>query len=145
MKYMLKIALLTSLVAVFSTPALAQSSEPDRADTPPSHTFVKKRYNIDGTWDISKVNGLYVLNFHDDFKTKGGPDLKVFLSKKPLAALNGSNVTPISVKLGVLKSNHGAQSYTISPQINLSEYKSIVIHCEVYSILWGGFDIAENL
>ena len=46
--------------------------------------WVSKQYSIQGGWEISQKNGQTVIRFSDDFKTKAGPDLKVFLSKKEI-------------------------------------------------------------
>ncbi|RKQ71346.1 electron transfer DM13 [Litorimonas taeanensis] len=105
------------------------------------HKFEKKRYKIDGTAMLSKSENGYEIQFSDDFKTKGGPDLKVYLSKKPVSELEGETVDQTSVKIGVLKSKKGQQSYIIPDTIDLSDYESVVIHCEAFSVLWGGFDI----
>lgn len=146
MKNLFKIALFTGAIALLSSVAVAQSSYgsgstayDSKATT--SASFVKKRYNISGTWSVTEQNGQKVIEFNDDFKTKGGPDLKVFLSSNSVSELTGKSVTGSSLKLSVLKSNKGAQSYIIPADVNLSDYKSVVIHCEAYSVLWGGFDL----
>ena len=105
------------------------------------HSFVKKRYKIKGTAKIETVDNQTKIVLSDDFKTKNGPDLKVFLTKKPISDLSGDEVVSQGLKLSVLKSNKGAQSYIIPADVDLSEYESIVIHCEAYTVLWGGFDL----
>lgn len=144
MKIILKIAIITGAVALLSTDITAQTS--NAANTEPSATssFVKKRYNIKGTWSVTEKEGKNVITFHDDFKTKGGPDLKIYLSSKSLSELESADVESSSVKLSVLKSNRGAQSYILPEDVKLSDYKSVVIHCEAFSVLWGGFDIAKT-
>jgi len=106
-----------------------------------TQNFTKKRYSIKGTWSVSEVDGQSVITFNDDFKTKGGPDLKLFLSSEKVKDLDSGTVEPTSVKLSVLKSNNGAQRYIIPDDIDLTQYKSVVIHCEAFSVLWGGFDL----
>jgi hypothetical protein len=103
--------------------------------------FIKKRYSIDGTAQILKTNTGIDIEFSEDFKTKGGPDLKIYLSKKNLSELSNESVDGSSLKIGVLKSKKGAQSYTLPENISLSDYKSVIIHCEAFSVLWGGFDL----
>jgi len=125
-----------------STTALAQTSYGSGASKAEARaTFVKKRYTIKGTWNVTEENGQNVIRFNDDFKTKGGPDLKVYLSPNSVSNLNSKSVEGSSLKLSVLKSNKGAQSYIIPAGVNLSDYKSVVIHCEAFSVLWGGFDL----
>ena len=144
MKTILKIALALGATTLFSTEVWAQSSYAPGSKAPAEASFIKKRYNIKGTWKIIQQNGQNVIQFNDDFKTKGGPDLKVFLSSSSISNLDGSSVENTSLKLGILKSKKGAQSYIIPQDVNLSDYKSVVIHCEAFSVLWGGFDIAKT-
>jgi len=144
MKTIFKLALLAGTIALFSPDIWAQSSYGSSTEAPAESTFVKKRYNIKGTWNVSEQNGQKVIQFNDDFKTKGGPDLKLYLSSKTLSELESDDVESTSLKLSVLKSNRGAQSYIIPEDVTLSDYKSVVIHCEAFSVLWGGFDIATT-
>lgn len=109
----------------------------------PSGTFQKKRYSIKGDWEIVKVNGKDAIRFSDNFKTKSGPDLKIFLSKSSVDTLSGKTVQNNAVKISVLKSNKGGQTYELPEGVSLDDYKSVLIHCEAYSVLWGGFDIPE--
>lgn len=118
---------------LFSAPALAQ----DGTDK----TFVQKRYKIEGTAKIVEQDGATHLVLSEDFKTKSGPDLKVYLTKKPIASLTSEDVATDSTKIGVLRSNKGAQTYILPTDLNLSDYESVVIHCEAFTVLWGGFDL----
>jgi len=141
MKNILRITLLSGAIALLSSSAWAQSPYGSGSESPSAASFVKKRYNIKGTWNLTEENGQKVIRFNDDFKTKGGPDLKIFLSPHSIAELDSGNVENTSLKLSVLKSTRGAQSYIIPATVNLSDYKSVVIHCEAFSVLWGGFDL----
>jgi len=103
--------------------------------------FVKKRYTIHGSAEIETSDGITRIIFSDDFKTKNGPDLKVYLSKIPLTELSEKDVDDDALRVSVLKSHKGSQSYTLPANIVISEYKSVVIQCEAYAVLWGGFDL----
>lgn len=109
----------------------------DGADKP----FVKKRYSIHGSAKVEAMDGQKHLIFSEDFKTKNGPDLKVYLSKRSLDSLSAQDVDNSAIRLSVLKSHKGAQSYIIPENIDLDEYESVVIQCEAYSVLWGGFEL----
>ena len=109
----------------------------DSAEKP----FVKKRYSIQGSAKVEMVEGQPQLVFSEDFKTKNGPDLKVYLSTLPIDDLTAATVNESSIRLSVLKSNKGNQSYSIPADIDLSEYQSVIIHCQAYNVLWGGFDL----
>jgi len=104
----------------------------------PSGDFVKKKKSIKGSWSIVQENGQTIIRFADDFKTKNGPDLKIFLSPQTIQSVNGKTATTGSINLGVLKSTKGTQDYLVPAGVNLSDFNSVLIHCEAYSILWGG-------
>ena len=130
---MLKHVFLISGLLLLPTAAFAG----DMAEKP----FVKKRYSIGGSAVVETFEDNTKLVFSEDFKTKNGPDLKVYLSKIPLSELSEKDVDGNAVRLSVLKSHKGSQSYVIPPNIDISDYQSVVIQCEAYSVLWGGFDL----
>ena len=99
--------------------------------------WTKKGYPIAGTWQIVEEGGRKLVVLDDAFKTKNAPDLKIFLSPKPVAELDNRNATQGSVLVGPLQSAQGAQKLAIPPGTNLGSYRSILIHCEKYSKLWG--------
>jgi len=118
------------------TPAEAQSST--SAKSFQNQRFFKKKYKINGTWTLVKLNTKTLIRFSGDFKTKNGPDLKVFLSPKSEADVNGKNALEGALKLGVLTNNRGAQEYEIPAGTDLSQFSTVLVHCEAYSVLWGG-------
>ena len=134
------ICLAAVLIAGIAAPVLSQESAKSIA-AEAANTFVKKRYTIHGDWAVRKEAGKTVIAFDENFKTKGGPDLKVFLSPKPVDTLTGQTALNEAVYLGVLKSNKGAQEYSVPADIDLSQYESLIIQCEAFSVLWGGFDL----
>ena len=130
--------------ATFAATQLSLASETNPVSSSATHSFVKKKYSIKGGWNIGTIDGQTVINFDEGFRTKSGPDLKVYLSKSKLSELTNDKVESSSTKLSVLKANKGQQSYIIPAEIDLNEFQSVVIHCEAFSVLWGGFDIASN-
>lgn len=112
--------------------------------TEASGTFVKKRYNVKGQWKwVAAGEGKHAIRFDDNFKTKSGPDLKVYLSPASVGDATGKTATDGAINIGVLKSSTGEQTYHIPDGVDLTKYKSVLIQCEAYSVLWGGFDIPE--
>ena len=137
------ICLAAVLIVGIAAPVLSQDSvAPIKAAT--TDTFVKKRYTIHGDWTVKTDNGETVIAFDENFKTKGGPDLKVFLSPKPIDTLSGQTALNEALYLGVLKSNKGAQTYKVPADVDLSNFESLIIQCEAYSVLWGGFDLPSG-
>lgn len=130
------------LLTTFQYPVLssAQTSEQEQSTQlkVKPRPFFKKKRKIRGTWKIIESNNVTRILFSEDFKTKNGPDLKVFLSPVSYQDVNGENAIYEAVNLGILKSNKGSQSYIIPESINLKDFSTILIHCEAYEKLWGG-------
>lgn len=61
----------------------------------------------------------------DGFSISDGPDLKVYLSKSdtPTEFVNLGNLVPTAI-------------YSIPQQVNLNEYKYVLIHCQQYNHLF---------
>lgn len=130
------------LLGVNSDVSFAQGKNlSDESTFSSNRSFVKRHYSISGNATLVETETGTKIVFSDDFETRSGPDLKVYLSKLPLSQLKDKNVDDNSLKIGVLKSKQGAQSYSLPKGVSLTEYKSVVIHCEAFSKLWGGFDI----
>jgi len=51
----------------------------------------------------------------------------------------------MTLRLGLIDSVKGRQEYVVPADINLADFESILIHCEQYNILWGGFDIPDEV
>ena len=100
-------------------------------------TWIKKRAKVTGTYEIVERDGSRFIRLFDDFQTKEGPDLKLVLS--PLTPENATSKTALDGALIIheLKSHKGAQEFEIPEGTEFSKYKSLLIHCEKYSKLWG--------
>lgn len=103
-----------------------------------SGSWTRQEQKIAGSWSIVEENGRLRLRLSDDFKTKSGPDLKIFLSRGDLDSITGKNATQDAVLVAPLGSSKGGQSYAIPGGVDLSQFKSLIIHCDKYSKLWGG-------
>ena len=106
-----------------------------------SGTWVKKSKAIKGGWSIEKRGDQHIISFNEKFKTKGGPDLKVFLSPQSIDQVTGKNAIQGAELVAVLKSTRGSQEYVLPSNIDVSSFNSLLIHCEQYSVLWGGANI----
>lgn len=103
--------------------------------------WTKKSQKADGTWTIAVEDGVGKITLSDDFSTRNAPDLKIFLSPLSASDVTASTAVSGSAFIGPLQSNKGAQSYTIPADIDVSAYRSILIHCEQYTKLWVAADI----
>ncbi len=103
--------------------------------------FVQKSKRLKGSYEVVQENGQTIIRFADDFKTVNGPDLKVFLSPNTIENTTGRNATDGAVLLGFVKSKKGTQDYVLPAGVTLADFNSVLIHCEAFSVLWGGGNI----
>ena len=127
-----------ALAALALATALAPSLASAEVPLGEEQAFVEKKYDIDGGWSVVEEDGRTLIRFGDDFATKGGPDLKVFLSPTTIADADGKNATDGSVLLGALASTDGGQDYVLPEGLSLEDFESVLVHCEEFSVLWGG-------
>lgn len=99
---------------------------------PLPHSFKKAEYDIHGTWDIVEGEGRLIIFFFEDCETRDRPDVEMFLSPQTMASVTGDNAVDGSFYLGFMKSVSGAQEYETPVGTDLSEYKTVLIHCEKY-------------
>ena len=71
----------------------------------------------------------------EDFEVTNGPDLFVYLVEHA-APTSSSDVKAGFVNVGRLKGNKGGQNYFLADDIDLSKYKSVVIYCRAFSVLF---------
>ena len=114
------------------------SSSQVMAQTSSKGTWQKQNKSISGYFKIEKSNGANYVVLSEDFKTKSAPDLKLFLSKKKVSDITGKNATKDAFLVSALKKSKGGQKYKVPSNIKLSDYTSLIIHCEQYGIFWGG-------
>lgn len=70
------------------------------------------------------------------FEVTNGPDLEVWLSAHPDPASSADVADNAWVSLGQLKGNVGDQAYAVPAGTELSLYKSVVIWCEQFGVLF---------
>ena len=88
-----------------------------------------------GTATIYELpDGGRILRF-EDFRSKNGPDLHVYLSTEaPTSTFAGLGEN--EVHLGALKGNVGSQNYEVPADVDLSEYRSVVIYCRPFHVVF---------
>ncbi len=126
--------LLAALIAL----SVAAFTNAHAAESLHSGSLVEKQKSIAGGWEIVAEGENRYIVLADNFKAKNGPDLKIFLSPMEISKVNGKTATKGSVLVAKLKSVKGGQKYPIPGDIDLSAFKSVLVHCEKYSVLWGG-------
>ena len=89
-------------------------------------------------------SGGKVLRF-TNFESTNGPDLKVWLVKAESIKTATDVKASTWLELGALKGNIGDQNYEIPADVNLADYKSVVIWCEQFSVLFSAADLKPTL
>lgn len=100
-------------------------------------SWTKKGFAIEGTWKIVEEGGQRFVVLDDAFRTKSAPDLKLFLSPREPGKISSLDATDGAARIGELPSNRGAQRIAIPAGVDLGRYRTLVLHCEQYSKLWG--------
>ena len=107
----------------------------------PSGNFIKKKKKLKGGWEVVQRDGNTYIKFADDFSASKGPDLKVFLSPLSVAEATGKTAAEGALNIGELQKTKGAQEYLVPAEVNIADYSSVLVHCEKFSVLWGGGDL----
>lgn len=128
--------LLAGLIGLFSLIALIPVAAEAQASDTVAGGFENQEYDIRGSWTIeTREDGRYLV-LSEDFRTRRGPDLKIFFSSDSADNVTGDNAAD-GFFLTALDSNRGAQEYRLPEDLDLADYASVVIHCERFSKLWG--------
>ncbi len=77
----------------------------------------------------------------DDFVVTNGPDLHVLLSTNPTPTDHASLDTYLD--LGSLKGNIGDQNYTLPTGTDATQYKSVIIYCLPFQIIFATATLQE--
>ena len=77
-----------------------------------------------------------------EFEVTNGPDLEVWLVKAGGIASSGDVKASEWLSLGQLKGNVGDQNYAIPAGTALDDYRSVVIWCEQFGVLFSAADLA---
>lgn len=88
-------------------------------------------------------NGRHVVRF-EDFRTTNGPALVVYLAKHPSPSSADDVTDGGFINLGKLKGNVGNQNYEIPAGINVADYGSVVIWCELFGVLFSPAALAPT-
>ena len=127
-------------------PADAQAMPPEMPAEPEvlltgSFIDIDPVHGADGSATIYALpEGNRVLRF-EDFRSKNGPDLHVYLSKE-VPASTFAGLGDSEVDLGALKGNVGNQNYDIPADVDLSQYKSVVIYCVPFHVVFSSAEIS---
>lgn len=88
------------------------------------------------------ADGSHVLRF-EAFSVTNGPDLHVLLSSHP-APTSSEEVMQGYLDLGSLKGNIGSQNYTLPAGTDISQFKSVVIYCQPFQVVFATALLSNN-
>ena len=107
-----------------------------------SFTRIDSLHAAEGTAIIYQLpDGSRVLRL-ENFSAQNGPDLYVSLSGHPMPRSNAETYDSGYVELERLKANQGNQNYALPAELDLAAFKSVVIYCKAFSVV---FSTAELL
>lgn len=128
-------------VVAFTPTSFAETASVTNAAEPPSGDFIKKKKKLKGAWEVVQRGDKTFIIFGEDFRAANGPDLKIFLSPQTVSEVTGKTAVNGAINIGELKSTKGTQEYEVPAGVDLSNFNSVLVHCEAYSVLWGGRDL----
>ena len=85
----------------------------------------------------------HVVRF-ENFRTTNGPDLVVYLAKHPSPSQASDVADGGYVSLGKLKGNVGNQNYVIPDDVDITEFGSVVIWCELFGVLFSPASLSAS-
>lgn len=95
-------------------------------------------HRAEGSASVWQLGKQRILRF-EDFRVTNGPQLHVFLSKNvPTSIFAGLEE---DIDLGPLKGNIGNQNYEIPADLDLSEYRSAVIYCVPFGVVFSSAEL----
>jgi len=71
----------------------------------------------------------------DTFKVTNGPDLRVILTKAA-SPKTSAEVQAGYVEVAKLKGNVGSQNYELPANLALDDYKTVVIYCKPFHVVF---------
>ncbi|WP_379546479.1 DM13 domain-containing protein [Qipengyuania sp. DSG2-2] len=85
---------------------------------------------------IRLKGGGFGIKLESNFKTRGGPDLRVWLSEAKNPRSGRAVRAADHVDLGRLKSSSGEQIYRLPAGTSLAEAQSVVIWCRAFGVFF---------
>lgn len=98
--------------------------------------FVDAIHNGKGLVLIVQSGSERILRF-DDVAITNGPDLHVYLSNDA----GGRYVEGDTLYLGSLRATNGSFNYVLPADLRLSEYRSVIVWCRAFSVLFTWADL----
>jgi hypothetical protein len=133
---------LPSATQPFAPAATAAVSPPTATSAGPKLLAMGQLQRVDdlhrGTGPVSliELDGKTYLRF-DNVAIQNGPDLHVYLARGMGGAYDGSR----DLYLGALKATNGSFNYELPAGTSLADYKSVVVWCRAFTVLFTWADL----
>ena len=92
---------------------------------------------------VQLANGQRFLRF-EEFKVTNGPDLYVYLSGHSSPRNRAQLHDGGAFEVGLLKGNIGNQNYELPANVDPAKYRSVVIYCKRFSVLFASAELIFN-
>ncbi|CAA9573158.1 MAG: hypothetical protein AVDCRST_MAG88-2541, partial [uncultured Thermomicrobiales bacterium] len=92
---------------------------------------------------ITQADGRRILRF-EDFKVTNGPDLYVYLSGHPAPRSTDQLHASGDFEVARLKGNMGNQNYELPADLDLSQFKSVVIYCKRFPTVFSTAELTAG-
>lgn len=80
----------------------------------------------------------------EEFKVTNGPDLYVYLSGHPAPRNRAQLHEGAAFEVAVLKGNVGNQNYALPADLDLAKFKSAVIYCKRFSVIFATAELTAR-
>ncbi|MGQ0550737.1 MAG: DM13 domain-containing protein [Armatimonadota bacterium] len=80
----------------------------------------------------------------EEFKVTNGPDLYVYLSGHSSPRNRAQLHDGGAFEIGLLKGNIGNQNYELPATVDPTKYRSVVIYCKRFSVLFASAELVFN-
>ena len=131
---------LTSTLTVFGTGVGVLHAQPAAAaELASKGSFIGDRsHPASGTATVVRLKGGgYGIKLHSDFKVRGGPDLRVWVSEANAPRGSSAVRSAGHIDLGGLDSSSGEQIYRLPANYDLAKAQSVVIWCRAFGVFFG--------
>lgn len=106
--------------------------------------FRSGEHDTSGTAKVLRLPDARVFVRLEDLATSNGPAVRVWLSTARAGASDGAVGSGGHVDLGGLKANHGNQNYRVPAGTSLEKYRSVVIWCRRFDVVFGSAPISAG-
>lgn len=80
----------------------------------------------------------------ENFRSTNGPNLYVYLSGDPSPRNSAQLHENGDFEVGRLKGNIGNQNYELPASVDVSKFKSVVIYCKQFHVVFGSAELTHN-